>query len=392
MRRLLPFLLLLLPTLAFAQSGPSRRGAGDWTPASEKGCIGGSTCSERRLRVPLQDRPVLAVRFRAHDQIGTKADGALRLKIDGNTVNGYIDIPRKGEVFTIDVEELTGRYLVFEPVNNDEVEISDIAVLYDRNTIRRVPRDPYDGRPGRPGSGGGSGWRGYPRAATCIGGDECRKNGRRITIALEDAPVLGVRFFAHDSIGERADGKLSVRIDDAAIGSYMDVQRAGKRHELDVDNVFGSKLIIEAANDDEVDIKDIEVLYGRGGRGGRGGGGGRPGSGGGRREITDEGGCIGGTECGGRRARIRIALRGRPVEQIRFYARDDVGTRAGGELRIRIDDEILNHSLDIPREGRTFTIDGKGLVGEYLIIETTEDDEVVIRDIRVKFGTGEYDD
>ncbi|HYI08813.1 MAG TPA: hypothetical protein VEK57_07055 [Thermoanaerobaculia bacterium] len=382
MCRLLLTLLLLIPTFAFAQPGQPRRVGADWTPASEKGCIGGSGCSERRLRVALQDRPVVAVRFHAHDQVGNKADGALRVKIDGNTVNGYIDIPRKGEVFTVDVDELRGRYLVLEAVNNDEVEISDIAVLYaprDRDTIRRVPRDPYDDRPGRGGSG--SGWRGYPRAATCIGGDECRKNGKRITIALEEAPVLGVRFHAHDSVGQRADGKLTVRIDDTTVGSYIDIQRAGKRHELDVDNVFGSKLVFEAASDDEIDIKDIEVLYGRGRRGGGRG----PGSGG-RREITDEGACIGGSECGGKRARIRIALRGRPVDQIRFYARDDIGSRAGGELRIRIDDEILQYGLDIPREGKTFTIDGGGTAGDYLYIEPAKDDEVMVKDVRVRLG------
>ena len=81
----------------------------------------------------------------------------------------------------------------------------------------------------------------------------------------------------------------------------------------------------------------------------------------------------------------RIPIDGRPVSSIRFYARDDVGTRAGGELRILIDDETLTWSLDIPREGRTFTIDGKNIAGDYLIIEPASNDEVVIRDIRVEF-------
>jgi hypothetical protein len=407
MRRFSLVLLLLgVSTLLGAQEA-RRGGSGDWKSSTQSGCIGGSTCRERRLRVELEDKPVLAVRFRAHDQIGTKADGALRVKIDGNTVNNFIDIPRKGEVFTLDVDELTGRYLVFEAVNDDEVEISEIAILYSRERQRPRDRDwdhgnsgggnsgGYGGGSGRPGGGGnGGGWRSYPRAAGCIGGDECRQNGNRITVALEDAPVLGVRFYAKDDIGTRADGKLTVRIDDTQIGWYIDVQRAGKRHELDVDNVFGRKLVIETANDDEVDVRDIEVLYGRGGRGGNGGGngggyggGGRPG--GGRREITHEGGCIGGDECGGKRARIRIPLDGRPVESLRFYARDDVGTRAGGELRIRIDDEVLSYSIDIPREGKTFTIDGKNMAGEYLIIEPAEDDEVVIKDIHVLFWRGD---
>jgi hypothetical protein len=378
MRRIIIFLTLLMAsTLAAAQD---RRANGDWKPSTQNGCIGGSTCRERRLRVELEDKPVLAVRFTAHDQIGAKAEGVLRVKIDGNTVDDYIDIPRKGQVFNIDVDELTGRYLVFEAATDDEVQISDISVLYSRER-RRVPRDGG----GRPGGGSGGGWRSYPRAAMCIGGAECRKNGNRITIALEQAPVIGVRFYAKDDIGTRADGKLSVRIDDEQIGWYIDVQRAGKRHEIDVENVYGQKLIIQTANDDEVDVSDIEVLYGRRGRGE--GGGGR----GGRREITHEGGCIGGDECGGRRARIRIELDGRPVESLRFYARDDVGTRAGGELRIRIDDEVIMYSLDIPREGKTFTIDGKNMAGEYLYIEPAEDDEVVIKDVRVQFWDGDND-
>lgn len=374
MRRLIIGLLFLIPGLAFGQE-LRRDASGDWNLFSQSGgCIGGSTCRERRLRVALEDRPVLAVRFRAHDQVGQKAEGVLRVKIDGNTVRDSIDIPRRGETFTIEVDELRGRYLVFEPVNDDEIEISEIAVLYasgrgQRRRDDRVPRD----------IGPAGGWRSYPAAAGCIGGDDCRRKGDRITVALDDRPVLGVRFYAHDAIGQRADGRLRVRIDDEVIDAYIDVQRAGKRHEIEVDNLYGSRLVIETINDDEVEIKDVEVLYARGG--GRRGSGSRFGG----REVTDEGACIGGSQCGGKRARIRIPIYGRAVNNIRFYARDDIGTRAGGELRIRIDDEILEFALDIPREGRTFNIDGKGLEGEYLIIEPAEDDEVEVKDIRVRF-------
>lgn len=381
MKRVVTVLLLLLSTIALAPMAfaQPRAGAGaNWTRYNETGCIGGNRCGERRLRVSLEDRPVVAVRFKAHDQIGEAAGGALRVKIDGNTIRGYIDIPRAGEVFTIDVDELTGRQLIFEPAANDEVEVSEIAVLYGQSNVRRIPRDrDGDGRPGRGGSGGG--WRSYPSAEGCIGGTDCRKNGTRVTIALEDLPVLGVRFHAHDNIGQRADGKLRARIDDTTIGWTIDVKRDGQRHDLDVDSVRGTRLVIETANDDEVEISDVEVLYGRRNSGG-GSAGNVP------REITHEGECIGGTECGGRRSRIRIPLRNFPVSSIRFYARDDIGAKAGGELRIRIDDEILRDYLDIPREGRTFTIDGKGLEGEYLIIEPAEDDEVEVKDIRITFG------
>jgi hypothetical protein len=379
MYRVLAFILAILPTLAFAQR------SGQWTEyRTSGGCVGGDGCPNRRLSVPIEDKPVLAVRFRAHDQIGNTAGGVLRVKIDGNTVRGYIDIPRKGELFTIDVDELTGRQLIFEPVEKDEVEITDIAVLYSRDgTIRRRDRDRDGGVLGGVGGGGrgNAGWRSYPAARGCIGGDECRKNGSRITIAIEDAPVLGVRFYAHDNMGQRADGKLRVRVDDTTIGWTIDVQRNGKRHELDVESLRGSKLVIETAHDDEVEIRDVEVLYGRRGSGGGGGyGGGVP------RDLEHEGDCIGGNDCGGRNARIRIPLRGYAVESIRFYARDDIGTKAGGELRIRIDDQILRDYLDIPREGRTFTIEGKGIAGDYLFIEPAENDEVEVKDIRIKFS------
>ena len=375
MRRLGIGLLLVIATTAFGQD-IRRDNSGDWNLFnSGGGCIGGSSCKERRLRVPLEDRPVLAVRFRAHDQIGTKAEGVLRVKIDGNTVRDYIDIPRKGETFTIEVDELRGRYLVFEPVNDDEIEISEIAVLYASGRGQRPRREERIPR------GIDGGWRAYPAAQGCIGGDGCDQKGDRITIALQDMPVLGVRFYAHDAIGQRADGRVRVRIDDEVIDPYIDIQRAGKRHEIEVDSISGTRLVIETINDDEVEIKDVEVLYGRGRRGG--------GPRGGAREVTDDGACIGGSQCGGNRARIRIPIYGRAVNNIRFYARDDIGTRAGGELRIRIDDEILEYALDIPREGRTFTVDGKGLEGDYVIIEPAEDDEVDVKDVRVRFEDGD---
>ena len=368
MRRFAFLALVLLPTLAAAQG---LRRAGDWIPYPDaKGCVGGSGCSERRLRVPLEDRPVVGVRFRAHDQVGTKAEGVLRLKLDGTTVDSYIDIPRSGQLFTIDVDEMRGRYLVFEPVTDDEVEISEVAVLYTRDTLRRLPRQ---------GGRGTGGWLAYPRATGCIGGSTCGRNGTRITIALEDLPVLGVRFLAHDNVGQRAAGKVSVRIDSTSVAWREDVKREGRRHEYDVESLTGSRLVIEAASDDEIEVKDVQVLYGRARAEDRWS----------AREATHEGGCIGGSQCGGRRSRIRIPIYGRPVDSIRFYARDDIGTRAGGELRISIDDQVVQNYLDIPREGKTFTLDGRGLSGDYLIIEPAEDDEVEIKDVRVRFGEGE---
>jgi hypothetical protein len=232
-------------------------------------------------------------------------------------------------------------------------------------------------------------WRRYSEHG-CIGGSECRRNGNRITVVLDSAPVIGVRFFAHDNIGQRADGKLNVKLDNHIVASYVDVQRNGKVHEFDVDRIHGDKLVIETANDDEVEIRDIEVLYGEARRDygrddrrdDRGGYDRRDRS---DREYGEEGGCIGGDECGGRRARIRIPLRDRRIRSISFYAHDNVGTRAGGELRVRIDDEVLRDNVDIQRNGRQIDIDGRGVRGRFLVIEPAADDEVVVKDIRIQY-------
>jgi len=380
MRRLFIVLLLALPL--FAQS---RRG--EWVTYGDHGCIGGSKCPDKRLRIKLADRPVLAVRFNAHDDIGETAGGKLTVKVGADAVRSWIDIPRRGETFTIDVDNRRGEYLTFEAAANDEIEIKDVAVMYGSGFDR-------DNDHGGGGGGGGGwqrggnreGWRNYERAGTCIGGADCRQNGNRITIALDDQPVLGIRFNAHDNVGTRADGKLNVRIDDHSIASYVDVARDGKRHEFDVDGIIGSKLVISTATDDEVTISDVAVLYGRGG--GRSYDSGNSSGGrsyGAERETRNSGGCIGGNECGGSRAKIRIAIHGGAVSSVQFFAHDSVGAKAGGEIRVRVDNEILRDYIDIPRDGRTFTIDGHHIAGDWLIIETASDDEVVVKDVKVTY-------
>src|SRR6478672_2547300 len=132
MRRLSLLLCLLLPAIAYGQ--PRN---GDWVPyPGESRCIGGSRCADRHIRIRLEDRPVVAVRFRANDDIGETAGGELRVSIDRSVVRSGIDIPRRGEVFTIDVDELRGSYLNIEPDASDEVQVDDIAVLYGRSDDR----------------------------------------------------------------------------------------------------------------------------------------------------------------------------------------------------------------------------------------------------------------
>ncbi|HEX8151613.1 MAG TPA: hypothetical protein VF698_00745 [Thermoanaerobaculia bacterium] len=378
MSRLAFLSLLLLTTISLAAQ-PRR---GEWVsyPAA-KGCIGGTKCSEKRLRVALEDRPVVGVRFHAHDQIGDTAGGELRIKVGADTVEDDLDISRNGQTYTIDVDNLRGTTLTFEPAAFDEVEISDVEVLYGserRDTIRR------DGPRFGGGGSGSMGWRRYSEGG-CIGRADCRQKGDRITIALEDAPVIGIRFNAHDNVGTKADGKLTVRIDDTAIASYEDVRREGKRHEYEVDNVRGTRLVISTATDDDVTVSDVEVLYGRNERRYERGGRDRDRDYERPRDTTHEGGCIGGTECGGRRARLRIPLRDYAVEEIRFYAHDNVGAKAGGKLSVSIDDNSVRSWIDVPRDGKTFTLDAEGRSGRWLVIEVNEDDEVVIKDVRVTY-------
>ena len=373
MRHLIIGLLFVVSTAAFGQDIRRDASGARRLRMSAGGCIGGLMCRERTLRVPLEDRPVIAIRFHAHDQIGEKAGGVLRIKIDGDVVRDDIDIPRAGETFTFEVDELQGRYLVFEAAVDDEIEISGISVKY--GSVRRERRhDDLNPR--------GGGWRAYPGVGGCIGGDECRRNGTRITIALEDAPVLGIRFHAHDAIGQRAEGRLKVRIDGEDIDPYLDVQRAGRLHDFEVDNLHGSRLVIETATDDEVHIKDIEVLYKRDGRNDEDF---RDDSRGDSREVTDEGKCIGGSQCGGNGTRIRIPIYSRPVNNIRFFARNRSGARAGAELSIRIDENVLESAVDVDQGGPTYIIDGKSIQGSYLIIEPAGDSEVEVKHIRVRF-------
>jgi hypothetical protein len=231
-------------------------------------------------------------------------------------------------------------------------------------------------------------WRRYGEHG-CIGGSQCRQNGRRITIALENAPVVGIRFFAHDNIGRTHNGKLNVKIDNHFVASYVDIKRDGSVHEFNVDRIVGDRLVIETATDDEVEVRDIQVLYG-------------PRDDYGRdrdrrdydrdrreerweREYGEEGGCIGGSECGGHRARIRIPLRDARIDSITFYADDNVGRRHNGKLRITIDGNVLRDYMDVHQNGRDYDIDGHGMRGHWLVFEPASDDEVVIRRIRVHY-------
>lgn len=102
----------------------------------------------------------------------------------------------------------------------------------------------------------------------------------------------------------------------------------------------------------------------------------------------EEGGCIGGSRCGGTRSEIRIPLEGTAVREIRFRAHDNVGDHSRGHLRVRVDDRVLERDIDVAKDGDWYEVDGRGIRGRYLIFEPATDDEVVVEQIDVDYGRG----
>lgn len=225
-------------------AGGSERG---WRAYPEiGGCIGGVHCADNgpAIRIRLDSAPVLGVRFFAHDDVGDRSNGHLRVRIDGKILEHSLDIAKRGDGYELSVNAVRGRELVLETATDDEVVIEDVEVRYGRG---------FGGDDGR--------WQSYPRAGGCFGGTRCDQNGREIRIPLEDLPVVGVRFFTHDDVGDRSRGHLRVRIDSRVLEPDLDVPKGGDSFQLDVDDYRGRYLIFETVTDDEIVVEDIEVEY-----------------------------------------------------------------------------------------------------------------------------------
>jgi hypothetical protein len=235
------------------------------------------------------------------------------------------------------------------------------------------------------GSSSADKWIDYSRYDACIGGEECSKG--KIRVPLDGRPITGIRFHAHDDVGSRAEGKLEIRIDGKVLVTSVDVKRNGKLHEFPVNNIAGRELRIEPMTKDEVVVEELEIRFGGRGQvidrtpewGGSGGTGFSS-----NQQLTS--GCVGGKECGGRDSALRIPLEERPVATVRFFAHDRVGDRSGGKLRVRIDDNVLEESIDVLRDGREYTLNVRGLRGRELVFEPAADDEVKIERIEVTYG------
>ena len=102
--------------------------------------------------------------------------------------------------------------------------------------------------------------------------------------------------------------------------------------------------------------------------------------------YEDEGGCIGGAKCGDHGWQLRIELEDAPVTGVRFYTHDDVGDHSRGHLRVRIDGDVVDDDIDVPKDGDTYEYEVDRVRGRYLIFESFAHDEVVVEDIEVQYG------
>jgi hypothetical protein len=224
-------------------------------------------------------------------------------------------------------------------------------------------------------------WELYDEEGGCIGGSRCGDQGDSIRIPLENSPVSGVRFNAHDDVGETRDGRLRVRIDGGALGADFDVAGTASPYEIPVQQRRGRFLIIETRSDDEVVVEDIEVRYAALSQPRE------------RREwrvYPEWTGCIGGGRCREQGVLLRVPLEEARVYGVRFLAHDQVGERARGRLRVRIDQRTLAKDIDVLRRGEVYNLQLEGLRGRYLIFEALGGEEVVVEDIEIQYaGLGE---
>ncbi|HEX2223872.1 MAG TPA: hypothetical protein VHN15_06680, partial [Thermoanaerobaculia bacterium] len=120
-----------------------RRGNGrgydrDWESyPNAQGCIGGAKCGrQEEIRVRLDDRPIEAIRIRAHDNVGDVSRGRLRVEVDGRVIENEIDVAKDGDVYEIDGRNLRGRTLAINSFAHDEVVVEEVEVLYRGNGRR----------------------------------------------------------------------------------------------------------------------------------------------------------------------------------------------------------------------------------------------------------------
>ncbi len=128
--------LSILPVLFLALNATASADHRPWTslPCDDT-CIGGDSCGSyygETLSLPLDARPVVAVRFYAHDRVGSASGGKLRVLLDDVVVRDDVDVKKDGSGFEIDLHGRRGRHLELRAITDDEVVVETVKVLYGR--------------------------------------------------------------------------------------------------------------------------------------------------------------------------------------------------------------------------------------------------------------------
>lgn len=396
--------------VAAAWLGSSAVLATEWQRLEDaERCVGGERCGRfSALRFELDTRPVEAVRFEAHDDIGSSFEGRIRIRIDGQVIVESLPVDRQERPFRIGASELVGRMLILEPAADDEVVISRIEVGYADRGREQEPRDEHWRRRPPQSSGSSSdswerereerrrtdldlrGWGpdgGESRLAFleevgCLGGMRCRNSS--ITVRFRrSAPVGKIRFFAHDNLGETTRGRLRVLLDGQILADDLDIPAAGRSYEFSGGGRMASRLTFEPVSNEEVLVKDLVVEVARDREFGRRTGT-SPES---DRERAAESDlptgtwCLGGDVCG-RRWSLEIPLRG-SVSAVRFFGSADIG-QGFGRLKLVAGRGDLLGEWTIDRRGDFYEVEIPKDI-DMLFMEAVEGD-MRIEEVELRFG------
>ena len=343
------------PATATPATQPPSTSASGWQPyPNVGGCIGGSRCggSASVISLDLAEAPVLGVRWKAHDDVGSLTNGQLRLLIDGQLMAEIERVERIAGWHEIRLDGLRGHQLVIAPGTDDEVVISDISVRYGSGEMEQAS------------------WTDFPTAHGCFGGSRCADRGNHVAVALDNRPISGVRLRIHDNVGNNTGAHVQLRIDDVVIAHNLDVERSGSVFQIDLAGVHGQMLVVEALSDDEAVIEELAVRYGVGEHAA------------GWKSLLTVPQCIGGRHCAEAGSSLRLELDGTPATALRLVIHDRVGSIMDGRLRVTVDSEVLD-TISVPDTATAIELGLGNRAAHWLLLEAVSDDEVVLERIEI---------